>query len=248
MSDHGLALPFPIAKTTSRTAVKTRVRTSTEWRDYFEANAKKRIAVPWESGAGVTAEELASIARSLQAWQLGETSDGSHLIAAATHYALMMRDPAFVDAIRLFIKEEQRHGNDLGRFLDLAGVPRLQRDWGDSMFRRIRYLFPSMEVWVTPVIMVETHAMIYYAALRRATNSPVLRKVCEQILRDEVPHIEFQCERLAILHRGRSPLMMAVTRALHRFFFTGITLAVWAAHHRAYRAGGLSFAKYWRAS
>jgi len=248
MSHHEIALPLVSLVSKTRTAVRRAVKTSYEWRDYFLANAKNRLHVPWELCPCVTAEELATIARSLQAWQLGETSDGSHLLASATHYSLTMRDPGFVEAIRLFIQEEQRHGNDLGRFLDLAGVQRLKKDWGDTMFRRIRYLIPSMEVWVTPVVMVETHALIYYAAIRRATQSPVLRKVCEQILRDEVPHIQFQCERLAILHRNRSRFWLRVTNAFHRFFFTGITLAIWSAHHRALQAGGLNFTRFWNVS
>ena len=225
-----------------------RVRTSGEWIDYFERNASELRPIPWELGAGATDSELAEIGKSLRAWQLGETSDGSHLLAAARHYSALIGDPNFVEAVRLFIAEEQRHGRDLGRFLDLAGIVRAEADWGDTVFRAIRYFLPSMEVWATPVVMVETHAMIYYAGLRRATRSPVLRAVCAQILADEVAHIRFQCERLAILHRRRSRWLRAPTMALHRILFGGITLAVWVGHRRALRAGGYTFARFWRSA
>jgi hypothetical protein len=224
------------------------VRSSAEWVAYFRANAEHLLDVPWESGAGVSAGELASIADSLRAWQLGETSDGSHLLAAAGDYAMKVGDPDFLDAIRLFIAEEQRHGAALGRFLDLAGVPRATRDWGDALFRAFRYVVPRMEVWATPVVMVETHALLYYAAIRRATGSTVLRRICEQILADEVPHIRFQCERLAILHRHRSHLLRVVTMAAHRVFFAGITLAIWVGHRQALQAGGYTFGRFWRAA
>src|SRR6478735_1084578 len=102
------------------------VRTSAEWIDYFAANAADRRPVPWATGAGVADAELAEIAASLRGWQLGETSDGAHLMTAARHYAESAGDPHFVVAVRLFIAEEQRHGRDLGRFLDLAGVPRTE--------------------------------------------------------------------------------------------------------------------------
>jgi hypothetical protein len=105
-----------------------------------------------------------------------------------------------------------------------------------------------MEVWATPVVMVETHALIYYNAIRRATRSKVLRAICTQILRDEPPHIRFQCERLAILHRGRSPWLLSATRAMHRVFFTLITFAIWAGHGRALRAGGYTFSRFWRSA
>lgn len=222
------------------------VRSSEEWVAYFQSNAEQRLDVPWDSGAGVAPDELALIADSLRGWQLGETSDGSHLLAAARNYAAKLGDPTFIDAIRLFIAEEQRHGADLGRFLDLAGVPRATRDWGDTLFRAFRYFMSRMEVWVTPVVMVETHAMLYYAALRRATCSAVLRRICEQILLDEVPHIRFQCERLAILHRHRPRALRAITMAIHRVLFAGITVAVWVGHQRALRAGGYSFRRFWR--
>lgn len=224
------------------------VRSSAEWVAYFRDNRDRLLPLPWEGGASVTPEELACIAGSLRGWQLGETSDGSHLLRAARNYAEKLGDPTFVDAVRLFIAEEQRHGESLGRFLDLAGVPRATWDWGDAVFRAFRYLLPRMEVWATVVVMVETHAMIYYAAVRRATGSPLLRRLCEQILRDEVPHIRFQCERLAVLRRGRSCGLRAITAFVERVLFAGTTLAVWVGHRRALRAGGLTFRCFWRSA
>jgi predicted membrane chloride channel (bestrophin family) len=105
-----------------------------------------------------------------------------------------------------------------------------------------------MEVWATPVVMVETHAMVYYNAVRRATRSSVLRAVCEQILADEVAHVRFQCERLALLHRRRPRWLCMLTMGCHRLMFVGITLAVWVGHRRALRAGGYDFGRFWRAA
>ena len=224
------------------------VRSSPEWVAYFERNAAELRPVPWEAGAGVTDAELAKIAASLRGWQLGETSDGSHLLAAARQYASAIGDPEFIDAVRLFIAEEQRHGGNLGRFLDLAGVERASSDWGDTVFRAVRYALPRMEVWATPVVMVETHAMVYYNAVRRATRSPVLRAICEGILADEVAHIRFQCERLAILHRRRPGWLRKLTMGLHRLLFAGITVAVWVGHRRALQTGGYDFGHFWRAA
>ncbi len=222
------------------------VWSSAKWVAYFRANALQRLDVPWGLGPGVTPEELGQIVDSLRGWQLGETSDGKHLLAAAANYAAKLGDPEFLDAIQLFIAEEQRHGADLGQFLDLAGVPRATRDWGDSIFRAFRYFMSRMEVWVTPVVMVETHALIYYNAIRRATGSTLLRQICRQILRDEVPHIRFQCERMAILHRRRPRVLHRATMAVHRVLFAGVTLAIWAGHRRALKAGGYSFFRFWR--
>jgi hypothetical protein len=224
------------------------VWSSAEWVRYFRSNRENRLNVPWDSGAGTSSAELSKIASSLRGWQLGETSDGVHLMAVVRKYAAGMKDPESIEAIRLFILEEQCHGNQLGRFLDLAGIARARKDWGDSLFRTARYFVPRMEFWVTPVVMVETHALIYYNALRLATGSPVLRQICRQILIDEVPHIRFQCERLAILHRRRTQFLRSVTLAFHRLFFATITIAIWMGHREAYRAGGYTFPRYWKAA
>jgi hypothetical protein len=222
------------------------VRASGEWVAYFRANAGNLLPIPWEAGAGVRPEELAEIVDSLRGWQLGETSDGSRLLRAAEKHAAKIGDPAYIEAVKMFIAEEQRHGETLGRFLDAAGVTRAKRDLGDSLFRLFRHFLLQMEVWTTIVIIIEVHAMIYYAAIRRATGSAMLRRICQQILRDEVPHIRFQCERLAIIHRRRGRVPRWITAGVHRVLFAGITVAIWMGHRRALRAGGLTFGRFWR--
>jgi hypothetical protein len=240
-----LTLWYKVHGTEKQRRLIVRLTTSNEWTEYFVHNDWALLTMPWELGAGVTAEELTAVGRSLQAWQLGETSEGGHLRAAARHYADKVGDPDFPETIEWFIREEQRHGETLGRFLDLAGMPRIRRNWGDSVFRAFRYALRGMELWVTVVIMVETLALVYYAAVRNATRSVLLRRICQQILKDEVPHIRFQYERLAILHSRRPRGWLWVTHAVHRVFFLGIVVAVWAGHHRALRAGGHTWGSYW---
>jgi hypothetical protein len=222
--------------------------TTAEWLAYFDANLAKWRPIPWECGAQLSAAELAALAPSLQAWQLGESSDGTHLRAAAARHAAQVGDPAYGAVIDRFIREEQRHGALLGQLLDLAGVGRTQANWGDSLFRAARYCLTNMEMWTTPVVMVETLAVLYYNAVRRATRSAVLREICTQILADEVPHLRFQCERLAILFRHRSRTALALTMLGHRLAFLGIVLLVWLGHRRALRTGGYSWRHYWRAA
>ncbi|MGF1579436.1 MAG: hypothetical protein ACFCD0_08745 [Gemmataceae bacterium] len=125
---------------------QSQIGTSREWITYFEANVVRQRRIPWEEGAGVSDEELSRIVASLRGWQLGETSDGANLLAAARRYSGSVGDPEFLDAVRLFIAEEQRHGEMLGRFLDLAGVERASADWGtrcsellDTHYREWRF-------------------------------------------------------------------------------------------------------------
>lgn len=226
----------------------SRPLTGAGWFVYFLNNARRCRPIPWEQGAGVSPAELDAIRRSLQSWQLGETSDGTHLRAVAVRYAARIHDADYPAAVDLFSREEQRHGDLLGRFLDLAGAGRVTSDWGDYLFRTARYALTSMEAWTTPVVMVETLAVVYYDAIRRATDSAVLRTICAQILADEVPHLRFQCQRLADIFRDRSRAALFITMLAHRVFFLTMVLIVWIGHRRALRAGGRSFRGYWRSA
>ena len=91
-------------------------------------------------------------------------------------------------------------------------------------------------------------ALVYYAALRDATNSAVLRRLCDQVLRDEDAHVRFQAERLALLRAGRSRWLDGLTRLAHRVFFVGTCLVVWLDHGPVFRAGGLGFRSFWHAA
>ena len=80
-----------------------------------------------ERGAEITGSERTVIWDSVLEFQLGESSQGRHIIRCAHEFALRQRSPACAEAIKLFIREEQRHARDLGRFMDLAGIPRRAR-------------------------------------------------------------------------------------------------------------------------
>ena len=139
----------------------------------------------------------------MQEFQLGESSEGRHLMTRAIRHAADTGDVDYIPALRLFIAEEHRHARDLGRVLDLAGIPRVGRTWPDTVFRWLRK-GAGLELSIAVLVTAEIIAKVYYAALREATHAPVLRRLCDQILADEVQHVRFQAERVAILRRGKS--------------------------------------------
>jgi hypothetical protein len=217
------------------------------WVDYFEANAAALLDVPWERGAELSEAERSAVAGSLPAFQVGESSEGRNLIRAAEDHARQTGDPDYLAAVRLFIREEQRHARDLGRFLDLAGVPRLTACWTDGVFRWLRRR-AGLELTISVLLVAEVIALVYYAALRAATGSAVLRRLCDQVLRDEVEHVRFHCERLAMLRRDRPRWRSAFSRGLHRVFFAGTCLVVWWDHAALFRAAGCSLLRFWAES
>jgi hypothetical protein len=221
------------------------MHTSNYWIRHFKANALEK-RVNWSLKPVITPKEIVTILPSLQAWQLGETSEGKHLIVASEKYANKIGDAKYVDAIKLFIKEEQKHGNNLGRYLDSIGQPRINQDWGDSLFRKVRYFNTNMELWTLAVIIVESTAQIFYQALKDATGCELLKDICTDILIDEAHHITFQTERLAIIYDSKNSFSKGWRKIAYKYFFYATSSLVWFAHSKLFKAGGNTFASYTR--
>ncbi len=218
---------------------------SEDWVAYYGRNAAEPVEIPWDRGAELTEADRSAVAASMQGFQLGESSEGRHLIDRARAWSIQNDDPAYPDAIRLFIGEEGRHARDLGRFLDLNGIPRIEKAFSDSAFRHLRRA-AGLEVSIAVLVTAEVIAQVYYAALRDATQSAILKALCERILRDEEEHVRFQAERMALLARGRSPFRLWMRRRTQRGLMLVTLLVVWTAHRHAYQAGGYPFARYAR--
>jgi hypothetical protein len=215
------------------------IHTSSFWKTHFRENLTKQ-RIDWEIRPQITPEEKKEILYSLKAWQLGETSEGKHLLAAASEYAGKIGDKEYVEAVKLFITEEQKHGNNLGKYIDGIGEQRVKKDWGDTLFRKVRYLNTSMELWTIAVIIVESAAQIFYEALHDATKCKLLRSICNDILIDEAHHIKFQNERMHIIFQRKSFYNCAISVGLYGLLFFGTIHAIWFGHKKAFLAGGVN--------
>lgn len=219
------------------------MKNSNYWIWHFKENASQK-RINWNIAPAITQDEIATILASLQAWQLGETSEGRNLLSASEKYAHKISDHLFMDVVKLFIKEEQKHGNNLGRYLDKIGRPRIKKNWGDTLFRKVRHLNASMEMWTLAVIVVESTAQIFYQALKQATGCKLLQSICNDILIDEACHITFQTERLAIIFSTKNPRKKIWRTLFYKCFFYATSCLVWFAHRQLFKAGGNSFKSY----
>ncbi|MBB5439244.1 hypothetical protein HDC92_002931 [Pedobacter sp. AK017] len=214
------------------------------WINYFNRNLKNQ-RIDWSVKPDLSKIEKQHILKSLQAWQLGETSEGTNLINAATKHAKQLNDPYYTNAIKLFIKEEQKHGSNLGRYIDLIGEQRIKKDWGDSLFRKIRGLNRNMEFWTLAVITVESAAQIFYQCLKDATGCSLLKQICTDILIDEAAHITFQIERLSLIYQYKNPMIRTSIYYFYSVFYFSTAFIVWIAHKRLFKAGHVDFNNYW---
>lgn len=214
------------------------------WAEHFRTNAEEQLYIPWDDAVPLADEERDILIRSLQDFQLGESSEGRHSLARAAAYGERIGDPHYVKTMGLFFAEENRHAAYLARYLDIQGSPLIGHSWTDFIFRRLRRLM-GLETLLTVLLSVELIAEVYYRAIRNATRCPAIRGICAQIIRDEKRHVQFHVERFAMLRKGHSRVHNRIHAKLWRWFFAATCVAAWAKHGRAFQLGGYSFAEYW---
>ncbi|MGQ0600949.1 MAG: ferritin-like domain-containing protein [Anaerolineales bacterium] len=210
------------------------------WQTYFENNKTRRVAIPWEQGIFVEPSLRAPLTLSLQKFQLGESGEGRKLkqCAAATG------DPAYINAIHLFIEEEQRHSALLARILQSLGAPLLQRHWTNYAFVLLRHLV-GLKLEVIILLTAEMIAKRYYRALHEGIRDPVLRTVFGQIRKDEEGHISFHCDMLNLAFASRPALLRFGVYALWQGFMQAVSLLVAIDHAPILTATGVTPFAFW---
>src|SRR6187551_2309086 len=128
------------------------MRSSLEWKKYYQENAKSLMEIPWHLGYELNEEEKQAITSSVQDFQTGESSEGRHLIQYAKEHAAQTGDHEYVEAIRVFIAEEQRHARDLAHFMQINAIPLVKTTFTDSVFRKLRQIFGGLEISIGVLI------------------------------------------------------------------------------------------------
>jgi hypothetical protein len=232
---------MPLFDVTPQTAAS-----SYDWIECFYKNAPEPI-LPWNDAYRLSEAERAAVITSIQQFQLGESGDGRHLFHVAESWTRRTGDRGYVPALRLFVREEQRHSRMLGRFLDREGAPWLQHHWTQSAFRRIRNL-AGFELCMRVLASAEILALPYYSALQHATRSTLLDAICARILKEEAAHLHFQAFTFKLLEKDRTPALRWLTHVLHCGFLLVTALIVWLEHRPVFRRAGCSFGKICRQS
>jgi hypothetical protein len=220
---------------------------TTDWLAYFHQNRLDRRGIAWHEGIVLDPRLHKALGRSLARFQLGESSEGTRLLAAARSLSERTGDKDYPQTIALFIAEEQEHSRLLAKVLEQMQVPLLSRHWTDSLFRRCRHLLGFYEE-IAVLLMAEIIALKYYGVIRKHCRAPVLEIVCEQILADEKFHVRFHCERLhSVIATRCRPIRAICWGVLSAMFAGASTVAAWD-HRRAFGALGSSATEFLRDS
>lgn len=215
--------------------------TFNDWKNYYQDNQGHFDWLKQHEIDTLSKAEKKIVQKSLQEFQKGENSEGKNLI----HYAREFGNQDYLEAIILFIKEEQRHALVLGEFMKVNEIPKIKTHWVDSVFRGLRKL-AGLENSVTILLTAEVISAIYYKGLYKATNSNSLKMMCNRILIDEEMHINFQTFTLGQFYQKKSSFGKFINRVFHRTLMFGTTIVVWTGHRKVLKNGGYSFLKFYK--
>jgi hypothetical protein len=179
---------------------------------------------------------IAVLGPSVATFQLGESGTGEHLLAAAsTAHA----DADYIEALRLFVIEEQEHARLLALVLREMHVAPRTRHWSDTIFVQVRRLH-SLRTEVLVLLVAEVIALTYYAALRDGVGDPALADLFGRIHDDEIIHVRFHADTLPeYLRRFPRPIRGTV-RLAWSGVVTAATIVVALDHGRVLRRLGVT--------
>lgn len=212
-----------------------------DWAAYFSRNARQKPVIEFTTENYLTEQEKELIFPSIRMFQAGEASDGKHLMKTVERYVRKSGDESYLEAMKWFVAEENRHSCYLTKYMEYYGVEPRERIWLDQSFCRLRRV-GGLKGEVIVLVTAEMIALSYYHALSECTDSPVLRRICRQMLHDELRHVVFQSYTLHKLKSG--PL-----QELLRICLMQMTIwAVWPALGSLLRRGGYPYWRFYRES
>lgn len=203
------------------------------WRRGFEDN-RGRPDVPLPARIDLEPRLHALLVRSLQRFQLGESSEGSLARQALTIAEL---DPDTRIAIGLFVREEGRHARELAHLLAALGAPTLRKHWSEMLFRRGRRLF-GFRTKMLVIGGAEIVGAATYGLLADRVPQPVAR-FCATLAEDEARHLDFLAGWFHSIRDPRAVITLAAAAT------AAIALSLWD-HRALFASVGITPAIYVR--
>lgn len=211
--------------------------TQEDWLRHFEEKDENRLQPDYSKEPDLTEEEAVLLFPTIQAFQMGERSDGVHLMKEVRRYVDRTGDQTYLECMKWFIREENWHSVYLKRYLDVYQVPDMEISVLDQCFRELRR-FGGLKGEVMVLATAEIVALSYYRALAACVASPALKQICGQMLLDELPHIIFQAQTLKKLNFGIKEELAAVV------LMESVIAVTWIAFSKVFQRGGYCLETY----
>ncbi len=205
-----------------------------DWIAHFKANHNHRLQIDFSAEPELTPEEKSLISPSIQSFQKGEASGGHFLLRCARRYADRNHDPEYPGAMEWFVREENWHSAYLRKYMDYHRIPVSRHSLLDDIFRLLRKT-GGLRSEVIVLITAEMIALSYYRALAECVDSPALKSICRQMLKDELPHIVFQSHTLYKLKPH------PIEKLLRILLMEAAMTVVWFCYKNVFQTGGYSY-------
>jgi hypothetical protein len=159
----------------------------TDWRIHFERTAARPLP---RALAVTTAEgDVTPLARLLARFQLGEAGEG-RVAHEIDRVALPGIDDDYRRALKLFVKEEGRHGRILASIVHALGGRLIQRGPSERLFRLARRMLGVRFKLLVLQIAEIVGGAFYPPIARRLGRTPAGAALAE-IAADEAHHLRF---------------------------------------------------------
>ena len=212
-----------------------------KWEKYFNENKDNFDYFDWENIEKISEKEKEIIKKSIQQFQKWEYSEGKWLIK----YVSEAEHVEYLNIIKLFIKEEQKHSFMLWKFMDLNNIERKENYWIDEVFRWLRNL-AGLEQSLLVLSIAEIIAIVYYDSLWKITSSNSLLTICNRIQKDEQEHLKFQAFMLNGFYNKKNMIKKIWFKFLHRFIMTGTIFIVWPYHKKVLTHKNKNFIEFYK--
>ncbi len=213
------------------------------WIKYFKYNNEHLLKLNFDINTELSEEEKKLITPSIKAFQIGEGSEGKHLIKVVEKFSVKSNYNDYIEIMKWFIKEENRHSQTLKKYMEIYNIKPVKKLWIDNIFRILRKMM-GLECEIIILVTAEMIALSYYTALSNATKSVLLKTICKQMLNDELKHVVLQSDTLHRISKNRNKIINKLVRKIRTIVMNITVFVVWHKYKELFIKGDYQYKKF----
>ena len=204
------------------------------WLCHFLHSRHEREPTSWTvPPAGGPSPAGASLRRWIAGVPRRSQESGAWLVATAARECA--DDPAYVQCVRLLVKEQHHHDELLRRLLERLGVALPSRPRHVGPIRRLagwRRSTLGSRFEMSVLLLIDCIDLLMLTRLAQTSDDPVVREVAAAITKEKRGHIGFCGERLTALYADFNFLRRNLRRLRLRSMWMGLLLGTSWRHAR----------------
>jgi len=163
------------------------------WLCHFLQSRHERVRIDWGVPPGVFLTCGSPVARWLARSAAAQAATGAWVIGQAV--SRCGDDPAYIQSIRLLLREQRYHGQLMGRMLVRAQVAAAPAGVTQDLFIKLGRPL-GMRYTLSAMLLADLIEVAMLERLAQASDDAAVRGVCTGIIREKRSHIAFHTERL----------------------------------------------------